>query len=279
MAENRLFHSHEVDWLTTSRRWRIITAARPRPDLSENREHRRWMLRHSHRHPHAELLFIFEGQSQIGLEGQIHWLRPRSLCFFAPLDLHDDGYRAGSLLRHLWITVLGDHYIARMLERRDRHRYRQVWCEVISVDQAAVAPKVFSLHGENLRPSTDTLRAAARLLIDSVIQRGWADASADSGDLFRREVIAATCSHVEKTAGKGVSLAGLARIAGYSKFHFLRLFRRHTGFTVQQYIDRCRLKRTEELAAQGKSQKAIAAALGFSHPTAFSRWKRAVSGR
>ena len=77
--------------------------------------------------------------------------------------------------------------------------------------------------------------------------------------------------------GRGVTLDMLARISGYSKFHFLRLFQRCTGQTVHTYIDHCRRQRVEAMLQQGCAKKEIAAALGFSCPAAFSRWLKVSS--
>jgi AraC-like DNA-binding protein len=277
--ENRLFRPQDVAWLADSRCWRLVSARASDDAPLENRTHRRWMARHSHRHPNVELLFVLEGETEQGLEGEVHSLRPRSVCFFAPMDEHDQGYRAGRSLRHLWINVLADHYIALVLTRHSRQPYRQMWREVLSVEQAGVLPGVFTRRHSEARPPADAICAAARVVVGSVIQRGAEPAIGHSAEALREEVIAAMRRHIEVTAGKDISLSALARIAGYSKFHFLRLFRRYTGVTVQQYIDRCRARRVEELAAEGRSQKAIGEALGFSHPAAFSRWKRTTSAR
>ncbi|MBA2479933.1 MAG: helix-turn-helix transcriptional regulator, partial [Planctomycetes bacterium] len=86
------------------------------------------------------------------------------------------------------------------------------------------------------------------------------------------QAIEAIKRHIAQTAGNGVTLDQLARIAGFSKFHFLRVFKKHTGTTVHAYVNECRLQRVAELRAAGLTQKDIGARLGFSCPAAFSRW-------
>jgi len=61
-------------------------------------------------------------------------------------------------------------------------------------------------------------------------------------------------------------------MADYSKFHFLRLFRCHSGQTVQEYIDECLRQKVRRLLAQGRTHKSIGETLGFSNPASFSRW-------
>jgi AraC-like DNA-binding protein len=78
--------------------------------------------------------------------------------------------------------------------------------------------------------------------------------------------------HIDAIHGREVTVQSVARLAGYSPYHFLRLFKRHAGCTVHEYVNRARRRRVGELLARGWSQKAIGADLGFSGPASFSRW-------
>jgi AraC family transcriptional regulator len=48
--------------------------------------------------------------------------------------------------------------------------------------------------------------------------------------------------HIERTCREPLSLAGLADAAGFSSFHFLRVFRQVTGTTPHQYLIGARLR-------------------------------------
>lgn len=232
------------------------------------------MVGHQHAHAHAELLFVLRGNTQEGISGVVHGLRPRTVCFFPPMLAHDDGYRGQAPLRHLWVSVLADHYVARVIERGRERTYRQVRSELLTPQEAGVLPGVFLASSEDSPAARNRLLAAAAVLASSLVARGrQAGAGGDAG-LLQHDVVQAICRHIERTAGAGVNLAGLARIAGYSKFHFLRMFRRHTRRSLRQYVDDCRRRRVAELQREGHSQKAIAHALGFAHASAFSRWKK-----
>jgi AraC-like DNA-binding protein len=61
-------------------------------------------------------------------------------------------------------------------------------------------------------------------------------------------------------------------MAGYSKFHFLRIFRRHTGRSPHAYVDECRREAWLTMSASGMRVAAMAESLGFSHSSAFGRW-------
>ena len=70
---------------------------------------------------------------------------------------------------------------------------------------------------------------------------------------------------LEETAlAEEVSVAELVRVAGMSRFHLWRAFRRRYGLPPHAYRLQQRLGAAKRLLASGESQAAVAAALGFS---------------
>ena len=71
----------------------------------------------------------------------------------------------------------------------------------------------------------------------------------------------------------------LARETGYSRTHFLRMFRAATGATPHQYLLRLRVQRAQELMRRGKASLIdVAAACGFSNHAHMSRIFRQLLG-
>jgi len=88
-------------------------------------------------------------------------------------------------------------------------------------------------------------------------------------DLFRRLCRARDFLH-EHHAGP-VQLADLARQAGVSRYHFLRLFRGAFGATPHEYLTRVRLGRAKALlTAENHSVTDICLDVGFSSLGSFS---------
>jgi AraC family transcriptional regulator len=70
---------------------------------------------------------------------------------------------------------------------------------------------------------------------------------------------------VESSLDQGLTLEALAREAGYSRAHFLRMFRESTGTTPHQYVMQRRIAHAEELLSTNELGVAeIAVACGFS---------------
>jgi len=85
---------------------------------------------------------------------------------------------------------------------------------------------------------------------------------------------------MEADLAKNLSLDSLARESGYSRTHFLRLFRATTGETPHQYLLRLRINHAQSMILHRRGNLVdIALASGFSAHAHFSRVFRQVLGR
>jgi AraC family transcriptional regulator of adaptative response/methylated-DNA-[protein]-cysteine methyltransferase len=77
-----------------------------------------------------------------------------------------------------------------------------------------------------------------------------------------RAVVRDACGFIE--ASEAVpSLEALAERSGYSKFHFLRMFRDHTGVTPRSYAEGVRARRLQAALARGERVADAVAGAGF----------------
>jgi AraC family transcriptional regulator of adaptative response/methylated-DNA-[protein]-cysteine methyltransferase len=77
-----------------------------------------------------------------------------------------------------------------------------------------------------------------------------------------RAVVADACAHIE--ASEAIpSLQALAARAGFSRFHFLRLFRDHTGLTPRSYAEGVRARRLQAALVAGERVVDAVAGAGF----------------
>jgi AraC family transcriptional regulator len=91
--------------------------------------------------------------------------------------------------------------------------------------------------------------------------------------------IAGVLRRIEAEVDEGLSLGVLAREAGMSRYHFLRVFRQVVGLTPHQFILRTRLHRAAvELRRSGRKVLDVALEAGFSDLSTFNRRFRATMG-
>jgi AraC family transcriptional regulator len=84
---------------------------------------------------------------------------------------------------------------------------------------------------------------------------------------------------IDEHADQPIALDDLARDAGLSEFHFLRLFTRALGVTPKQYVIRARLRRAARLLADGdRPITEIALDVGFADLSNFVRTFHRVAG-
>jgi AraC family transcriptional regulator, regulatory protein of adaptative response / methylated-DNA-[protein]-cysteine methyltransferase len=77
-----------------------------------------------------------------------------------------------------------------------------------------------------------------------------------------REVVRDACTYIE-AEDEMPSLERLAARAGYSKFHFLRMFQAHTGLTPRGYAEGVRARRLHTALAAGERVADAVAGAGF----------------
>ncbi|MFP4250997.1 MAG: helix-turn-helix domain-containing protein [Armatimonadota bacterium] len=270
-VESTLLDSDEIDLLLHSECWQPVFGDSDEGAVDDPR-HDRWLREKPHAHTHPEIMLVVSGGGRHAHGERIFPCRPGSAFFFGPFDAHD-AEPAPHLpdARQLWFALHGNRATARMIEVADG-RWRRGWALVLPHSQDAIAQ--WKVAWEACEPDLRKLRlmAVAQLLVATLLEAGDEAARDEDRGGFQRAVVAAICDHIEETAGRGDDLASLARLAGYSKYHFARLFKRETGMTVLEYIDACRLSRTREMVDAGRTYAQMAEELGFSSAQSFSRW-------
>ena len=141
-------------------------------------------------------------------------------------------------------------------------------------------PIIAQMEALSCAPPSLRSEELALQIIERVIAAMTGDrqsAAAPSGRETRRVIEAIRL--VESDAGRPLELKAMAAVAGMSKYHFLRVFRRLTGMTPHRYLISARL-RSAALALMSSRRPVIAIALdaGFGDLSTFNRTFRAVFG-
>jgi AraC-like DNA-binding protein len=181
---------------------------------------------------------------------------------------------------HLWLSLVKETVFPRMLSIEDGkitltnprsepllrlselgHALPRVWsecsqgCDPLGIGKARISSALAGIFLEY-----------------AALGSSGEDAVKSDSTKRRDKVVDAIMEHIRETAGAGVSLDRLAVISGYSKYHFLRVFKERTGVTVGEFVNQCRMAKCRELLNDGLRKGEIADILGFSSPAAFSRW-------
>ena len=244
----------------------------------DDARHRAWSRRHGHAHSAAELLIALQGTTVSGSSNGPIRTEPGTLVVFAPGEWHDVGYPPWTPeIEHLWIRVVPNRSFAHWVAVRDGRMRSLGPSRVLESTATGVDLfRVLELLRGPMAPRSAALRRGALVAaVTTGLTCLATEALAVNPSVTRHaDRLDAICRHLDETAGRGASAESLARLAGLSTFHFVRLFRRHAGQTLLGYINRARQARVRELRARGEPCKVIAEELGFSCPASFSRWRQ-----
>lgn len=279
---NALFSPAALSVLLAPATWTVFSAAFPRR-VSPWRDaaYERWARTHTEQHANREVLIVLEGKGTQFVGGTLCPAQPGSVFLYDAMEPHARGYPSGHpSARHLWMVFVQDRCVVMGIEiGRGQKGYRETWRRLYGLQELGLAspdllfPKVSDASNQQAANRVQ-VTAAVTLLVSRLVAQGYASPTAEASRDFRGNVIAAIRRHVQESNGRGCRMQDLARIAGYSPFHFHRIFREHVGMTPGQYVAHCRREAFRRLAASGLRHKAMAESLGFAHPSALTRWRK-----
>lgn len=279
--QHRFLSDRSAAILARPEKWKVVSSLAPPEHASlKNPGHTDWRQRHIDSHPHVEILFALSGRTAYGFMNAVYPCKTGTVFVFDRFETHDRHYPPGSPdFEHLWLGIATDHIYGRIiLSRRGKAESSMERAWLIPAHRMELN---FSALCDHLRAERQhlpeamirhRLMAGLNMLAAIVLEAGYQPLSDTDRESTQRRTIDMICRHIQQTVGHGESVADLARMAGYSPFHFLRLFKKHTGQTVHQFIDRCRLQKVQELIRRRTPLKEISEEIGFSCPAAFSRW-------
>jgi len=279
--ENCFFSAGDLALLLAPSRWRLVAAG-----LADGTRRRRdtrgqiWRSGSTHAHPHREILIALRGHGSYSCADRIYDCAPGTVFAFAPDLRHDDGYPPHAhRQRHLWLAVVAGGVVARVVTVEDGCARPDALNRLFDSQRLGFDAQRLLAAAEvaaALSPDAGraTLLGAIAMICVRLVRFGEEPEPQATRNDLRAQTIAAVRRHIADRAGRDIALADLAHLAGCSVFHFCRLFKQHAGMTVHRYVDECRWMAVDRLRAQRRPWGEIGAELGFSDPTAFSRWRR-----
>ncbi|MCC5829563.1 MAG: helix-turn-helix domain-containing protein [Phycisphaeraceae bacterium] len=245
-----------------------------------------------HTHEFSELVLILAGSATHVWGGRSYAIGPGDV-FLTPAR-HSHGYRDANGLVRTIVMFDGLRYLTRdetlrgvpgfcsmfLLEPTFRHRDRfqsRLRLDRKNLDEACRL--VEAMHDElaGRRPGASMMLIAQFHQLVISLSRVYSRGSTPASKHLLR--IGQVLASLEAADTPRPCLTALARDAGMSVNHFLRLFRKATGYSPLDYWIRMRIQRGARLLAdQGMSVTAAAFACGFDDSNYFSRQFRRIMG-
>ncbi|MCR5487494.1 MAG: AraC family transcriptional regulator [Lachnospiraceae bacterium] len=101
----------------------------------------------------------------------------------------------------------------------------------------------------------------------------------DSGGyMVNYEKFASLLKHIDTHYSEDLTLDWAANYAGFSKYHFLRLFKEYTGTTYHDHLSHKRIQAAQQLLSTDETVSNIASYTGFNNLTSFCRCFKKYTG-
>jgi AraC-like DNA-binding protein len=230
-----------------------------------------------HIHDTYALGIITDGAEAFSYRGTTHVARPGQVVCVNPGEIHDGRpVRDGFSYRMLYPSI--DLVAGVASDLHDRPMPAPMVDEAV-IDDPDLAGRLAKLHilteaGEGRLALETALTEAISLLIarHGALDRSVRRPGRESGPVARVRV--AIEAHPERDVG----LDDLASIAGLSRYHLLRAFRREVGVTPHAFVTGRRVARAKRLLADAEPLSGVALACGFYDQSHFTRTFKAWTG-
>ncbi|HWL51564.1 MAG TPA: AraC family transcriptional regulator [Chthoniobacteraceae bacterium] len=233
-----------------------------------------WLRENAHCHDYPEILVCLSGSHFYGIDGVAHRLAPGSVVLFPNRQMHDQTYDDHhQACVDFWLHFLPHGRVTM------NFIFHTPGSKYVSHSISGLAPLFADdlkkaatlLHGDRNLSTANPKREHFILyllheIFETLMEKDLNQPPDDELSLIE-EIKRYACEHLTDR----LSLTDLAKAAGYSPFHFHRIFVEAEGITPRLYVEGRRLKRACELLRNGHSMTSAALEAGFSSSSQFCR--------
>lgn len=234
---------------------------------------------HTHTPALREIMFTLQGEAAYSFQGRVYLRSPGTVIL---LDRYERRDLKGAVHKKnfgcLWLQFLGRDRITYHISRCDpRGRYQHNPAALIRSGESV---RLISDAWDHVvaHPSDCISASLFRSSITTFILEILGRTAPVARPNAQAQIIASIVEYIHSHLGDELSLASLARLAGYSQFFFHRLFVRHTGQTPVAYINAARLILAKELLLKNQTVESVSAAVGFSSVSYFNHFFKQRTG-
>ncbi|MBV9077623.1 MAG: AraC family transcriptional regulator [Methylobacteriaceae bacterium] len=218
-----------------------------------------------HSHDTYAVAAIVAGCETFFHRGTQHYAQPGEVAVVCPDEIHDGApHDGGFVYRTIYPSVALMTEIAE--EATGRRLARPPHFRVSVVPDPELAGDLARLHGTLQAADRSAWLLAADTELVSLLTRlilRWADLDAAPRSPVLARPVARARDYLDAHFAEEVELAALAQVAGVSRPHLIRAFRREVGLTPHAYLVDRRFREAARLLGRGEAPGEVAAACGF----------------
>ncbi len=252
-----------------SLRWGAASVVKAPP-----RDYVDWMRDNAHCHDYAEVFVCLSGSHFYGINGVAHQLLPGNVVLLPNRLMHDQVYcDHHQECVDFWLHFLPHGRVTLNFV------FHTPGLKYVSIPVPGLSPffaddfkrAAALLHCEGKASEGNSKREHFLLyllheIFEVLMEKDLEESPGEESSLIE-EIKRYASEHLTDR----LSLTDLAKAAGYSPFHFHRIFVESEGITPRLFVEAQRLKRACELLRHGQSMTSAALDAGFSSSSQFCR--------
>ncbi|HHW23248.1 MAG TPA: AraC family transcriptional regulator [Clostridiaceae bacterium] len=235
-----------------------------------------------HSHDFYEIYFLLSGKVTYLIEGKSYSLKPWDILIINNKDLHKPIIESGSVYERIVIWINPD-YIRKLctpssdlltcFESTSKNRYSLLrpGAEMLN----SIKNTVFKLEKVLFANSfgSDILTGTYLTELIVLINKAYLDTDVVSieEDISYNSTVNDIIHYINRNLGSDLSLESLSKRYFMSKYHLLREFKKHTGYTLHSYISKKRLLTAKSLLRSGSSISDVCRECGYNNYSNFIR--------
>lgn len=238
----------------------------------------------THHHSAAEIVFCIENLYQVTIGSAVYNLTPGDILFIPPDMLHSiqggDGIRFIFLIDLMPLSDFIDYNIIETVT---------MYPLLLSEKNPPILYEKVRQHLQDIIDIYFRSQSMWELMIFSKLIQMYADIGRynfsrmepyqeDEHSLIYYEKFANLLKYIDSHLDEALSLDWAAEYTGFSKYHFLRLFKEYTGMTYYDHLSHKRIQSAQKLLSTNETVSNIAIRTGFNNLTSFSRSFKKLTG-
>lgn len=237
---------------------------------------------HLHWHPELEINLVTKGQAEVIINFESHIVSEGDIVLLNKEEVHgffrcqSSDFNCRAVLFHL--DFIGaknadDIFLEAIGPLSSKEiRFQNIICTnaLYYEELKNVLMKIFDLYEEK----SPFYKVQLKSDLLHILYLLFCHAQADQEPLFskRNTAMKAAVSYIAQNYNRSLPAAEVAQAAGYSKFHFLRIFKACTGTEYTHYVNQVRFSRALVLLRETSlSVTDIAMTVGFSDSAYFTK--------
>ncbi len=235
-----------------------------------------------HNHDFYEIYFFISGKVTYVVEGKSYSLKPGDILLVNDKELHKPIIEQGGIYERIVIWVNPD-FIKRFctkdtdlfmcFETTSKNKYNLLrpGAETLSIIRSLVTK--LNRAWSSISYGSAVLKELYLAELMVYLNRAYLDTSIDNieEDIVYDDTINDIIHYINQNLNGDLSLEALSVRFYTSKYHLLRQFKKHTGYTLHSYIHQKRLIMAKALLKEGLSITSVCQNCGFNDYSNFIR--------